>query len=82
MDRDYETVRRIYHRYLQTGQLEPSYEKCRQQAIRSSEAVYERAIELKQAHPKWGAGLIWVELAADFAEADLPSQRTLQRWFR
>lgn len=82
LKRDYETVRKIYHCYVRTGQLEPSYDKCRQQAIRSREAVYERAIELKQAHPKWGAGLIWVELAEDFAEADLPSKRTLQRWFR
>jgi len=82
LHRDDETVRKIYHRYQQVGQLEPSYDKCRQQAIRSSEAVYERTIELKQAHPKWGAGLIWVELAEDFAEEDLPSERTLQRWFR
>lgn len=82
LSRDYETVRKIYHRYMQSGQLEASYDKCRHEGIRSNEAVYERAIQLKQAHSKWGAGLIWVELAEEFDEADLPSERTLQRWFR
>lgn len=82
LGRDYETVRKIYHRYTQSGQLQANYDRCRHQGIRSNAGVYERAIELKQAHPKWGAGLIWVELAEEFVEADLPSERTLQRWFR
>lgn len=82
LNRDYETVRKIYHRYVQNGQLEASYDRCCQQDIRSNEAVYQRAIQLKQAHPKWGAGLIWVELVEEFDETELPSERTLQRWFR
>lgn len=82
LGRDYEAVRKIYHRYIQSGQLEANYDKCRHQGIRSDEAVYQRAVELKRTHPKWGAGLIWVELAEAFDEADLPSERTLQRWFR
>lgn len=82
LKRDYETVRKIYHRYQQSGQLEANYDKCGHQGIRSREAVYQRAIQLKQVHPKWGAGLIWVELAEEFDETDLPSERTLQRWFR
>lgn len=82
LGRNYETVRRIYHRYKQSGQLEANYEQCRHQIIRSREAVYQCAIQLKQAHPKWGAGLIWVELAEEFDEVDLPSERTLQRWFK
>lgn len=82
LNRNPETVRRIYHRYVQSGQLEASYDKCRQQSIRSSEEVYQRAIGLKEAHPKWGAGLIWIELAEEFDETTLPSERTLQRWFR
>jgi hypothetical protein len=79
LKRDYETVRKIYHRYVQSGQIAP---RCKQPGIRGNEAVYQRAIQLKQAHPQWGAGLIWVELAAAFDEAELPSERTLQRWFR
>lgn len=82
LKRGYETVRKIYHRYIQSGQLEPSYDKCCHSKVRKDERIYRRAIDLKQAHPKWGAGLIWVELAEEFAEADLPSERTLQRWFR
>lgn len=82
LKRDYEAVRRIYHRYVKTGQLEASYDKCQQQDIRKNEAVYRRAVELKRAHPKWGAGLIWIELAEEFDESELPSERTLQRWFK
>jgi hypothetical protein len=82
LKRDYETIRNVYHRYVQSGQLEPAYAKCRHEGVRKNEAVYERALQLKQEHPRWGAGLIWVELAEGFAEAELPSQRTLQRWFR
>jgi transposase len=82
LNRDYETVRKLYHRYVQSGQIAPSYDKCRSQRVRTNETVYQRAIQLKQVHPKWGAGLIWVELAEEFDETELPSQRTLQRWFR
>ena len=77
----YVTVRGIQRHYEQTGQVEPSYERCRHTAVRTAMAIYEAAIGLKGSHPGWGAGLIWVELAEGFAETDLPSVRTLQRWF-
>lgn len=82
LGRDYEAIRKIYKRYVQSGQLEANYDKCAHQGIRSKAEVYERTVQLKQAHPKWGAGLIWVELAEEFDEEDLPSERTLQRWFK
>lgn len=82
LGRNYETVRRIWRRYQQSGQLEANYEACRHHDIRSHAEVYERAIHLKQAHPHWGAGLIWAELVEEFDEEDLPSERTLQRWFK
>jgi hypothetical protein len=50
--------------------------------VRKEEAIYHRAVEMKREHPSWGAGLIWVELAEEFDEEALPSQRTLQRWFK
>ena len=78
----YMTVRKVYRDYQIRGYLEPNYERCRQTEIRKEHAVYEKAMEIKGAHPGWGAGLIWVELAEEFAETDLPSIRTLQRWFR
>lgn len=77
----YITVRKVYQHYQQTGQIEASYDKCAVTQVRSEEAIYEKAITLKQAHASWGAGLIWVELAEQFAEANLPSVRTIQRWF-
>jgi transposase len=77
----YITVRKVYQHYQQTGQEEPSYERCRHSRVRKAEAIYQQAIALKGGHPGWGAGLIWVELAEQFDEQQLPSIRTLQRWF-
>jgi hypothetical protein len=77
----YMTVWKIDQQYRTSGRLEPHYERCRHSQIRKSRAMYERAIQLKSEHPGWGAGLIWVELAESWPEAELPSVRTLQRWF-
>ena len=41
-----------------------------------------RALALRQQHPTWGAGYIRVHLAAEADPATVPSERTLQRWFR
>ena len=78
----YVTVRGIYQHYQDNGKLEPNYERCGQPGIRKDQAVYEAAVEMKRQHPRWGAGLIWVELSEHFDEAALPSIRTLQRWFK
>lgn len=78
----YETVRKVWGRYQQTGEVEPRYAACVHTEIRKSRVIYECAIALKRSHPSWGAGLIRVELAGQVEGADLPSQRTLQRWFR
>ena len=78
----YETARKLWRHYRQTGRLEPSYDRCRPAAVRKAAAVYAQALTLKQQHPTWGGGLIWVELAEQFEETQLPSVRTLQRWFR
>jgi transposase len=78
----YQTASRIWHRFKAEGRLTPHYERCSHTEIRKSPALYERAVSLKQTHPGWGAGLIRLELASEFGEIGLPSQRTLQRWFR
>lgn len=78
----YQGVRQIYHRYVQTGCLTPAYDRCAHKEVRHDPALYQQAIALKAAHPGWGAGLIGVELRAAFQESELPSRRTLQRWFR
>lgn len=82
LNRDYEAVRKIYHRYVQSGELAPSYAKCSHSTIRKDETIYRRALEMKRNHPSWGAGIIWVELAEEFDEVQLPTPRTLQRWFK
>lgn len=81
LDMSYATVRNVWHHYQKTGVLSPNYSACVHRDIRKDKAQYERAIELKGAHPSWGAGLIWVELAEEFEEETLASERTLQRWF-
>jgi len=77
----YNTVWNIWQRYQTTGSVHPNYAACVHNALRKKAAIYARAIALKQAHPSWGARLIWVELAEEFAEEELPHERTLQRWF-
>lgn len=77
----YMTVRGICKHCERTGSVQPNYGACAKPGVRKDNAIFERAIQLKQAHPGWGAGLIWVELAEAFAESQLPSERTLQRWF-
>lgn len=77
----YTTVWKVDQHYRSRGHLEPDYAACRQTAVRKSTAIYQQAIQLKSDHPGWGAGLIWVELAEAWAEKELPSVRTLQRWF-
>jgi hypothetical protein len=81
LDLYYGTVRNIWYHYQRTGHLIPNYEACAQSGVRKGQAIYERAVALKRLHPSWGAGLIWVELADEFRETELPSERTLQRWF-
>lgn len=78
----YSAVRNIYQRYVKTKRLAPGYERCSHTEVRSDQAIYSAAVEMKRVHPSWGAGLIRVELSADFPQASLPSIRTLQRWFK
>jgi transposase len=78
----YGTVRNIWRQFQTEGQLPPHYDRCRHTAIRKGAALYASAVQLKQDHPGWGAGLIRLELAVAYPTAALPSERTVQRWFR
>jgi hypothetical protein len=44
--------------------------------------VVERAVQLKKEHGRWGAGLIRLMLRDEFEADEIPSERSLQRWFR
>lgn len=78
----YNATRRIWEQFQREGQVKPHYERCCPPAIRKAEHVHKQAIELRQLHPSWGAGLIRLELSEQFAAELLPSERSLQRWFR
>lgn len=75
------TVRHLVRRFRQHGEqgIAPSY---RRPASAPAEPLVQAALELRQAHPTWGAGLIRVWLAQQHVGSRLPSERTLQRWFR
>src|SRR5687768_15853092 len=68
MRMSYATVRNVWQFYQKYQRLEPNYVACAKQEVRKAKAIYEQAIALKTAHPSWGAGLIWVELAESFEE--------------
>jgi transposase InsO family protein len=47
---------------------------------RTSEALVEKIIALRQAHPSWGAKKLRTLLARQLAHAAAPSERTIARW--
>jgi hypothetical protein len=48
----------------------------------AAEPLRHEALFLRQEHPTWGAGFIRIRLQARHPSLPLPSERTLQRWFR
>jgi transposase len=78
----YETVKRLWGRWRKEGKLTPNYEQAKRRGTRRYGSIYEAAIQMKRDHPKWGAGLIRIQLERDYPSEKSPSTRTLQRWFR
>lgn len=76
----YETVRKIWRHWRKFGKLSANYEQAKKRGTRRYTHVYEEAVEMKRCHPRWGAHLILLKLEEVYEE--LPSVRTLQRWFR
>jgi transposase len=75
------TVRQLLQGLRQQGWcLEPAYRPGPGRP--ADHPLYAQALALRQQHPTWGAGYIRVRLAALAEAAVLPSERTLQRWFR
>jgi hypothetical protein len=46
-----------------------------------SQSLRDRAVALREEHPTWGAGYIRIRMGSPDLEG-VPSERTLQRWFR
>ena len=82
MDLSYDSVRAIWRHWKTHDKLAPNYDACRQPGPRKPRAVVERALQMKREHRRWGAGLIRLLLGDEFEEHDVPSERSLQRWFR
>jgi len=80
----YDTVLGIWRRYRRRGEdgLRPSYDCCCRRGIRLRRDIHEAALQMRCEHPGWGGGVIRVQLGMDYDAADLPHERTLQRWFR
>ena len=59
----------------------PAYSDCGAATPKPPEALVQAALDLRRAHPSWGAGLIRVILRRQFPHQSLPVVRTLQRWW-
>lgn len=76
-------VRKIWRRYRdhQEAGLRPAYRRG-PGPIRKRPEVYAQAIAWKREHPTWGAGLIRSLLLQQWSPEEVPSERTLQRWWQ
>lgn len=76
------TVRHLVQRFAVRGQsgLSPDYARCATKKVAADDSVFQKAVQLRQQHPTWGAGLIRILLQEELGTCR--SERTLQRWFR
>ena len=76
------TVRHLVRRFAQRGAdaLAPDYARCGTKKVPVDSDSFQKAIDMRQQHPRWGGGLIRVMLQE--AAEPCPSVRTLQRWFQ
>lgn len=76
------TVRHLLQRFgQQPADLRPAYRPGPGRPA-AGHPLYDPALALRQQHPTWGAGYLRLRLASAHPQALLPSERTLQRWFR
>jgi hypothetical protein len=78
----YVTVKGIWAYWVKYGKLSANYEQARQRGTRKYQAVYTESLAIKKAHPRWGGGMIRLELSKRLPDVALPSVRSIQRWFR
>jgi transposase len=80
----YSTVRNIYKRYKTQGiqGLKPLYNHCHRPGPKPDALHYRAAVWLKRRHSDWGAAFIIVKLQQRYTDMALPTERTLQRWFK
>jgi len=77
------TVRHLLQRFAdEESRLAPDYERCGRPPKQQPRPVITAALQLRQQHPTWGAGLIRVMLtqSKEYRHQQIPCQRTLERW--
>lgn len=84
LHQSHSSVRRVCRRYRadDAQSLQPHYEQCGRRGVQFERVVYRSAIYLKRRHRSWGGGIIRIQLQQRWPERTIPSERTLQRWFR
>lgn len=77
------SVEHLCKRYQARGEegLSTGYSQCGPKQIAFDADIQQAALQMRREHPRWGGGLIRLQLMAQGAERALPSVRTLQRWF-
>jgi transposase len=80
----YGTIKHFCNRYRKLGDsvLATQYQNCGSKPISLDKKMYRRVLWLKYLHSGWGAGRIYVGLLKKFPAELIPSERTMQRWFR
>ena len=75
------TVRHLIRRFRQQADAVPPSYRPGPGRPKDSQSLHDRAVALREQHPTWGAGYIRVRMGAVDMQS-VPSERTLQRWFR
>lgn len=77
------TVRHVWRRYRRLGPAGlPACRPGRVRGSRFARRIKRGTVFLKRLHPRWGAGLIRVLVGLRWPQEQLPTVRSLQRWFR
>lgn len=80
----YATSKHIWYTYQREGEagLQTRYANCGTKTKRSRANMCRIVLWLKRLHPSWGAGRIRIGLLSRYEEKLIPSERTMQRWFK
>lgn len=78
------TIYTLIRRYEKDGQtgLEPKYANCGKTRPSDQDFIFRAVRCLKTWHPGWGAEKILAEITLKRPKLDLPSERTVYRWFK
>jgi len=80
----FNTVKTLHQRYLTHGQkgIQPHYQNCGKHLPSRDNLTYRSTCWLKRLHQDWGAQFIIIKIKERYPKMELPTARTLQRWFK